>query len=281
MTDFRFEALVNLYLDREISPRELRHLIYQISKSKKRRQLFVRLRRIHSAEQSALGASSKTPSSLRDDISYYAKLHRPRESKDDAQFVQERKIRRLFWSWIAVGSLVLLLAGIYLGTFLARPSTSQEDTEIAKQLRHSPMRNKGLATGPIRAGSGWIDQWFGTSNYNRQEAGHSRPNAFGLSSLGGGEIWLPVVPSIPQLLFYQGYSSLWMEKIKALGVSTAGQQVGATKGRSLPGTSTPLDLPSRRFVFVLKVEEFVTKKTKDIEGIESDAVMPIGIGVMP
>lgn len=58
MTDGRFDKLVNLYLDKEISPRELSDLKAEIAHNLVRRKTFERQCRVHAASRKALISSS-------------------------------------------------------------------------------------------------------------------------------------------------------------------------------------------------------------------------------
>ncbi|GHB98968.1 hypothetical protein [Cerasicoccus arenae] len=60
MTDTRFNELVNLYLDREISPRDLQVLRKELT-DQERKQKFESLRRIHNAERQALALICGNP----------------------------------------------------------------------------------------------------------------------------------------------------------------------------------------------------------------------------
>jgi len=65
MTDTRFKELVNLYLDREINPRDFQALRQELADAVRKRQ-FETLRRIHLAEKQALAMlCSEQPSSAR------------------------------------------------------------------------------------------------------------------------------------------------------------------------------------------------------------------------
>ncbi len=159
MTDVRFEQLVNLYLDREISPRELRQLVYQISRNRERRSKFIRLQRIHSAELRALGASPSSTASDAERLSDLISGHSPKKNrKPHAGELQERRFKRFLWSAIALTGLSILAFSFYVGVVIGQSDSQTQHIELVDQLSTHPFHEKQLGKPLVNAVSArWLE----------------------------------------------------------------------------------------------------------------------------
>lgn len=142
MTDARFKELVNLYLDREISPRDFQNLRTELA-SPERKSQFEALRRVHQAEKQALqflcrgAACQERRNTL---------ANRATKAINDARlrFEERRKGLVLLGQFTAATAAIAVTVGvIYQDSIEALEVDAGSETDLAEA--HQVIRDRYLA----------------------------------------------------------------------------------------------------------------------------------------
>ncbi|WOO42558.1 hypothetical protein [Rubellicoccus peritrichatus] len=132
MTDGRFEKLVNLYLDKEISPKELSDLKAEIAHNLVRRQKFERLCRVHAASRKALISSSSKSgisSFLHEEVNTIEAKRGQRISKRKAGTPDDaiRQARNLLTRTVVACLIIMLSAGLFAAYVIDKAAEKVRD----------------------------------------------------------------------------------------------------------------------------------------------------------
>lgn len=152
MTDGRFKELVNLYLDREISPRDFQQLRQELAKADRKRQ-FESLRRVHLVEKQAFQLLCDQPS---DESRRNTLAARATKAINDARlrFEERRKGMVLMGQFTAAtAAIVVTVSIVYHESIEALEVEAGSDTELA--AANQIIRDRYLAqiTNPANQGN--------------------------------------------------------------------------------------------------------------------------------
>lgn len=139
MTDGRFERLLNLYLDKEIGPKELSELKREIAYNLVRKQRFERACRMHAASRKALiGQSSKSHVNtfLKKEVNVVQtqRGERTRVRRAGTSEDAEEKARALLARTVAICLVLILIAGGSAAYIIDRAAQT-----VRKQLSEEPL----------------------------------------------------------------------------------------------------------------------------------------------
>ncbi|WP_309400368.1 hypothetical protein [Cerasicoccus maritimus] len=130
MTEGRFKELVNLYLDREISPRDFQLLRSELSQAERKKQ-FEALRRIHNAEKQALALICGNPQA---GLRRGSLTQRATRAINDAkvQFEERRKGIVLLGQFTAATAAVVVTVGLLYQDSVEEMAVQLSDTQLAE-----------------------------------------------------------------------------------------------------------------------------------------------------
>lgn len=200
MTDNRFEKLVNLYLDKEISPEELSDLKAEIAHNLVRRKTFERLCRVHSASRKALidhSTNSGISKFLREDISV-VESRRGKRTRVRAAGTEEeadKRARAVLWQGAVAFLTLIIVAGLVTAFLIDRTASSlqvrnakdnQDDLALdlqafKEQLGQLDRGEQFLLTAPVGSRNDgrtklFILRWESTSTEFIRTSNETEPN---------------------------------------------------------------------------------------------------------
>ncbi len=138
MTDSRFEKLINLYLDKEITPSELSDLKAEIAHNLVRRQKFERMCRVHSASRKALiDHSSKSGVSkfLKEEVST-VQSRRGRSSRIRRAGTEEevqKHARVVLWRGTLAFVAIVICTGLATAFFIDQTNRIYHERKTAEE----------------------------------------------------------------------------------------------------------------------------------------------------
>lgn len=245
MTDGRFEKLVNLYLDKEISPSELSDLKAEIAHNLVRKQRFERMCRVHAASRKALishSASSGVKKFLREEVATVETRHgqraRVRQAGRDDEAVANAQ--QVLWR-TGLGFICILVAAGLLAAYAIDRTAS-----IVRKGPDSVKQDEPLDTGSLQSrlfAFGKADAFIVATLDERRS---DRISQFLILRLDHSE-WAHEIPrATPDMLTMQpwqgDFSPMEIYQIERALKEFAGQ---------MPGTSTPITLPDPGNLMIL------------------------------
>lgn len=157
MTDGRFEKLVNLYLDKEISPEELSDLKAEIAHNLVRRQKFERLCRVHSASRKALidhSSRSGVSKFLKEEVST-VQSRRGQSSRIRRAGTEEEvhiKAREVLWRGTFAFMAIVLAAGLVTAYLIDRTARTLQERKSAEDNDERTLDMSALREGLAHLG---------------------------------------------------------------------------------------------------------------------------------
>lgn len=250
MTDSRFEKLVNLYLDKEISPKELSDLKAEIAHNLVKRQKFERTCRVHAASRKALiGHASKSgiSSFLHDEITTIEarRGERSRLRKAGTPDDAIKQAKTLLTRTVCASLIIMLCAGLFAAYVIEKAS---ERIRHAAQPEEMPGK---LDTFSLVSRQGSLGQ-AGGFIVEATDADRQRISQFFVLKVSSFE----TEPNVAHQGF--GVESLihWSETASPMELHQL-ESALQRAGYQLPGTSASVVFPKSRPV-VITVDELDT-----------------------